>query len=91
MPSRRSVLASIGSLATAATAGCLDVSSDIDPGTSTDTDWPMPDFDSRATSWARDAAAPERPQKNASESTSRVRPIAPSSPTGPSFSRQWAV
>ncbi|WP_265110913.1 PQQ-like beta-propeller repeat protein [Halosolutus halophilus] len=58
MPSRRRVLATTGSLAAAATAGCLDFGADVDPGTDAGTDWPMPDFDSRATSWARDAAAP---------------------------------
>lgn len=58
MPSRRTVLATTGSLAAAATAGCLDVGSAVEPGTDSDTDWPMPDFDSRATAWAREAAAP---------------------------------
>lgn len=58
MPSRRQVLATTGSLAAVATAGCLDFGADVKPGTDAGTDWPMPDFDSRATGWARDAAAP---------------------------------
>ena len=53
MPSRRRVLATTASLGMAATAGCLHVGSTGEPGTKTDTDWPMP-----ATSWARDAVAP---------------------------------
>lgn len=58
MPSRRRVLATTGSLAVAATAGCLGVGADLDPGTDDSTDWPKPDFDSQASSWAPNAAAP---------------------------------
>lgn len=58
MPSRRQVLATTGSLAAAATAGCLGAGADGDPGTDDATDWPMPDFDSRGGSWAHDAVAP---------------------------------
>lgn len=58
MPSRRRVLATTASLGLAATAGCLHSGPGIEPGTETDTDWPMPNFDQQATSWARNAAAP---------------------------------
>lgn len=58
MPSRRRMLAMSGSLAAAATAGCLAIGAAVEPGTDSGTDWPKPDFDSRATGWARDAAAP---------------------------------
>lgn len=58
MPSRRRLLATAGSLAAVAAAGCLDGGTGVDPGTDSGTDWPMPDFDSRATGWAQNAVAP---------------------------------
>lgn len=57
MPSRRTLLAGLASLGTAATAGCLGVDA-VAAGTDADTDWPMPDYDRFASAYAYDAAAP---------------------------------
>lgn len=78
MPSRRTVIATAGTLAAAATAGCLGSGSPVEPGTDADTDWPMPDFNTHATSWARNAAAPrESPSERFQVSLSRPtgRPV----------------
>ncbi len=58
MPSRRRVLATVGSLTATATTGCLDSGAAVEQGTDANTDWSMPDLDRRATAWARNAAAP---------------------------------
>ncbi|SFR54683.1 outer membrane protein assembly factor BamB family protein [Halogeometricum limi] len=62
MPSRRHLLAGVGSLATAGLAGCLDAVDDrseqFSPGSDHATDWPMPRYDAAQTAFAPDAVAP---------------------------------
>jgi len=61
MPSRRSFLAASASAVAVGTAGCLGGDgggADASPGTDEDTDWPLPDHDPGASSYAENAAAP---------------------------------
>lgn len=65
MPSRRQLLAGVGSAAAAGLSGCvggtaLSSGSDLDvsPGTDADADWPMPRFDPANTAYNPDAKAP---------------------------------
>lgn len=61
MPSRRSLLAASASVVAVGTAGCLGGgggAADASPGTDDDADWPLPDHDAGASSYAENAAAP---------------------------------
>jgi outer membrane protein assembly factor BamB len=59
MPSRRDVLAGLGSITLAGTAGCLGLVEDqFSPGTDATTDWPMPRYDPVNTGFVPDANAP---------------------------------
>ncbi|MFB6176555.1 MAG: dehydrogenase, partial [Halobaculum sp.] len=59
MPSRRDVLAGLGSVSLTGTTGCLGFGEDqFSPGTDATTDWPMPRHDPRNTAFAPDAKAP---------------------------------
>ncbi|WP_135829969.1 outer membrane protein assembly factor BamB family protein [Halorussus halobius] len=59
MPSRRQVLAGVGSAGTAALAGCVGGDgADYSPGEDADADWPMPRFDPTNTAYSPDAKAP---------------------------------
>lgn len=58
MPSRRQVLAGLGSASTAALAGCLGDDVDFSPGTDANTDWPMPRYDRANNAYSPDAKAP---------------------------------
>jgi outer membrane protein assembly factor BamB len=62
MPSRRQLLAGIGSTAAAGLSGCLGAvdgtESDFTPGTDESADWPMPRYDSTNAAYSPNAAAP---------------------------------
>ena len=58
MPSRRQVLAGLGSAAVPALTGCLDDALSVSPGTDSNTDWPMARYDSTNTAYNPDAKAP---------------------------------
>lgn len=58
MPSRRQVLAGLGSTGTAALAGCVGGDVDFSPGTDADADWPMARYDPTNTAYSPDAKAP---------------------------------
>lgn len=62
MPSRRHVLAGLGSTAAAGVAGCLggDAGADFSPGTDANTDWPMARYDPVNTAYSPDAKAPRK-------------------------------
>jgi outer membrane protein assembly factor BamB len=58
MPSRRQVLAGLGSAGSAALAGCVGDGADFSPGTDAETDWPMARYDAQNTAYSPDAKAP---------------------------------
>lgn len=59
MPSRRRLLAAVGSAGAAGLAGCIDLGeSGYSPGTDDTTEWPMPGYDRGFSAYNPDAAAP---------------------------------
>ncbi|MWG36844.1 outer membrane protein assembly factor BamB family protein [Halomarina oriensis] len=59
MPSRRTLLAGLGTAGVTALAGCLGSETpSYEPGTETDTDWPMPRYDVEHTGYSPNALGP---------------------------------